>query len=146
MMALFFACSPVQAQDKKWNFLIIVVDDLGQMDISPNNPDTYYQAPNLEKFAAQSVRFSQNYSAGPVCSPARVALMTGRHPAWLNATDWFHMEEGQGREQTFKWAKDIQHMPNDEITLAEALKPQGYKSAFIGKWHLGVMKNIGRNV
>lgn len=123
--------------EKKWNFLIIVVDDLGQMDISPNNPSTFYKTPNLEKLASQSVRFSQNYSASPVCSPARLALMTGRHPARLNATDWFHMEEGQGRAETFKWAKDIQHMPQSELTLAEALKPKGYKSAFIGKWHLG---------
>lgn len=126
-----------QAQEKRWNFLIIIVDDLGQMDISPNNPNTFYQTPNLEKLAEQSVRFSQNYSASPVCSPARVGLMTGRHPARINATDWFHDEEGQGRAETYKWAKDIQHMPKEEITLAEALKTKGYETAFLGKWHLG---------
>jgi len=134
---IILGTSSSYAENKKWNFLIIVVDDLGQMDISPNNPETFYQTPNLEKLASQSVRFSQNYSASPVCSPARLALMTGRHPARLNATDWFHMEEGQGRAETYVWGKDIQHMPISEVTLAEALKPKGYKSAFIGKWHLG---------
>lgn len=137
LIASLFAVSSVHAEEKKWNFLIIVVDDLGQMDISPNNPDTYYQTPNLQKLATESVRFSQNYAASPVCSPARVALMTGRHPARLNATDWFHMEEGQGRAETYKWAKDIQHMPVEEVTLAEALKTKGYQTSFLGKWHLG---------
>lgn len=137
LIAWAFVGFSVQAQEKKWNFLIIVVDDLGQMDISPNNPDTYYKTPNLQKLATESVRFSHNYSASPVCSPARVALMTGRHPARINATDWFHDEEGQGRAETFKWAKDIQHMPSKEITLAEALKTKGYQTSFLGKWHLG---------
>ena len=137
LLAAVLLTVPVQAKEKKWNFLIIIVDDLGQMDISPNNPNTFYKTPNLQKLAEQSVRFSQNYSASPVCSPARVALMTGRHPARINATDWFHNEEGQGRAEMYKWAKDIQHMPNEEITLAEALKPKGYKTAFLGKWHLG---------
>ncbi|MBT5187535.1 MAG: sulfatase [Kordiimonadaceae bacterium] len=125
------------AEDKKWNFLVIVVDDLGQMDISPNNPTTYYKTPNLEKFATEGVRFSDNYSASPVCSPARLAIMTGKSPARLNATDWFRLEEGQGRAERFKWANDIHHLPHSETTLAEALKPQGYQSAFLGKWHLG---------
>ncbi|MBT5074474.1 MAG: sulfatase [Kordiimonadaceae bacterium] len=137
LLSLFMIPLSLHAENNKWNFLIIVVDDLGQMDISPNNPDTYYQTPNLQKLATQSVRFSQNYSASPVCSPARLALMTGKNPARLNATDWFRLEEGQGRSETYKWAKDIHHMPSEEVTLAEALKPAGYKSAFLGKWHLG---------
>ena len=128
---------PALTNEKKWNFLVIVVDDLGQMDISPNNPNTFYKTPNLEQLAKESVRFSHNYSASPVCSPARVALMTGRHPARINATDWFHNEEGQGRAETYKWGRDIQHMPIEEVTLAEVLKTKGYQTAFLGKWHLG---------
>ncbi|MDG1438989.1 MAG: sulfatase-like hydrolase/transferase, partial [Emcibacteraceae bacterium] len=117
--------------------MIIVVDDLGQMDISPNNPNTFYNTPNLEKFAKEGVRFSDNYAASTVCSPARLALMTGKNPARVNATDWFRLEEGKGRAETYKWANDIHHMPLKETTIAEALKPKGYKSAFLGKWHLG---------
>lgn len=125
------------AKEKKWNFLVIVVDDLGQMDISPNNPNTLYQTPNLENLAKESVRFSRNYAASTVCSPSRLGLMTGVSPVRLKATDWFRNEEGQGRAESFVWGKDIHHMPHSEVTLAEALKPLGYQSSFIGKWHLG---------
>jgi arylsulfatase A-like enzyme len=125
------------ANEKLWNFLVIVVDDLGQMDISPNNPNTFYQTPNLEKLANEGVRFSDNYAASTVCSPSRLALMTGKNPARLNATDWFRLKEGEGRSEAYKWADDIHHMPLEATTMAEALKPKGYKSAFLGKWHLG---------
>ncbi|MDG1994920.1 MAG: sulfatase [Emcibacteraceae bacterium] len=137
MLTVWSTSSVAQANDKQWNFLIIVVDDLGQMDISPNNPNTFYNTPNLEKFAKEGVRFSDNYAASTVCSPARLALMTGKNPARVNATDWFRLEEGKGRAETYKWANDIHHMPLKETTIAEALKPKGYKSAFLGKWHLG---------
>ncbi|MDG1708804.1 MAG: sulfatase-like hydrolase/transferase, partial [Emcibacteraceae bacterium] len=137
VLAFLNVSHTAQSKDKPWNFLVIVVDDLGQMDISPNNPDTFYSTPNLEKFAKQGVRFSDNYAASTVCSPARLALMTGNNPARVNATDWFRLEEGLGRAETYKWANDIHHMPLSEVTIAEALKPKGYKSAFLGKWHLG---------
>ena len=127
LMGVIFLLSamPALTNEKKWNFLVIVVDDLGQMDISPNNPNTFYKTPNLEQLAKESVRFSHNYSASPVCSPARVALMTGRQPARIKATDWSQSEEGQGRAETYKGGRDIQHMPIEEVTWAEALKTKG---------------------
>lgn len=122
--------------DKPLNFLVIVVDDLGFMDIEPNNPDSFYQTPNLTKLAQQSVNFTNSYAANPVCSPSRVALMTGVNPARLKATDWFHHEKSKRLTGHYQAAKSIDYLPKEAITMAEAL-PQSYQKTFIGKWHLG---------
>jgi len=122
--------------DKKWNFLVIIVDDLGFMDIEPNNPDSFYQTPNLTKLAKQSVNFSNSYAANPVCSPSRVALMTGIDPARMNATDWFHHKNGKHLTGNYQIANSIDYLPKETLTMAEVL-PKSYRKTFIGKWHLG---------
>ncbi len=124
------------SQTGDWNFLVIIVDDLGFMDIAPNNPDTFYQTPNLSKLAKQSVNFSNSYAANPVCSPSRLALMTGVNPARANATDWFHHKNSKRRAGSFKAADSFDFMPDSSLTMAEAL-PAKYQTTFIGKWHLG---------
>ncbi|WOH36249.1 sulfatase [Thalassotalea fonticola] len=122
--------------EKPWNFLVIVVDDLGFMDIEPNNPDSFYQTPNLTKLAQQSVNFTNSYAANPVCSPSRVALMTGVNPARLKATDWFHHKNGKRLTGHYQVANSIDYLPKEALTIAEAL-PKSYQKTFIGKWHLG---------
>ena len=141
LLLLLFVCSctahgqPDQATPP--NILVIVVDDLGQMDIEPNNPDTFYRTPNISRFASQGVRFDNHYSASPVCSPSRFALMTGRNPAVAGATDWFHKEGDTHRSERFKPALMNEFMGLEELTIAERLKSGGYSTAFVGKWHLG---------
>ena len=115
------------------NFLIIVVDDLGYMDIGAYNPETFYETPNVDALAASAMRFTDGYAACPVCSPSRFAIQTGRYPSRRDATDWF----GAGRVERFKPAPMQHKMPLDETTIAEALKHVGYKTFFAGKWHLG---------
>src|SRR5690349_23819102 len=97
---------------------------------------TYYETPNIDRLAAQSVRFSNAYAACPVCSPTRASIMTGKYPARLHLTDWI-----PGRKQ-FPTAKLLrpdfnQFLPLADQTIAEMLAPCGYRSAAIGKWHLG---------
>jgi len=128
--------TPNAAIDKKWNFLIIVVDDLGFMDIEPNNPNTFYQTPHLTKFSKQSVNFTNSYAANPVCSPSRVALMTGLNPARTKTTDWFHHKNGKRLTGKYKVANSIDYMPQTVTTMAELI-PSSYQKTFIGKWHLG---------
>lgn len=123
-------------QKKQMNFLVIIVDDLGFMDIEPNNPKTFYQTPNLAAFAKQSINFTNSYAANPVCSPSRVALMTGINPAKINATDWFHHKNGKRLSGNFQAANSIDYLPKSTTTIAEGL-PKNYKSSYIGKWHLG---------
>jgi arylsulfatase A-like enzyme len=118
------------------NFLVIIVDDLGFMDIAANNPNTFYQTPNINQLAKESTNFSNSYAANPVCSPSRVALMTGINPAKINATDWFHHKNGKRLSGTYQVANSIDYLPHSTTTIAEAL-PAHYQTSFIGKWHLG---------
>jgi len=120
---------------RKPNFIVVLVDDLGWQDWGCYG-HPFHETPNLDRLALESVKFTQAYSACPVCSPARASLMTGRYPARLHLTDWI-----AGRRQ---WPSSKlltvpfeQQLPLSETTLPEMLKPLGYRCASIGKWHLG---------
>ncbi|MBQ72639.1 MAG: sulfatase [Planctomycetaceae bacterium] len=124
---------PAGAEERPPNVVMIVADDLGWADISPNNPDTFYETPNLERLADRGVRFTQAYAAAPVCSPTRASLMTGRHPARLRTTDYFC-----GKRAGALLPADYEcALPLEETTIAERLGAEGYRTFFAGKWHLG---------
>ena len=115
------------------NIVFLLVDDLGAMDIAAFNPDTFYETPNIDRLAAGGVRFTRGYAANPVCSPTRFSIMTGRYPTRVGATNYF----AGRREERFAPALLHDRMPLEEYTLAEALRDGGYRTAFLGKWHLG---------
>src|SRR5438552_8504874 len=120
---------------KKLNFIIILIDDMGWTDLGTFG-SKFYQTPNCDRLAAQGMKFTNGYAACPVCSPSRAAIMTGKYPARLHLTDWI-----PGRKQ-WPTAKLLtpefeQQLPLQEVTIAEALAPEGYMTAAIGKWHLG---------
>ena len=111
-------CFATAACAKKPNFLFFLVDDLGYMDIGANNPDTFYETPNVDRLARDGMRFTNGYAACPVCSPTRYSIMTGKYPSRVDATDWFTGK----RSARFLPAVLNDKMPLDEITLAEALR------------------------
>lgn len=115
------------------NVVFFLVDDLGYMDVSPNNADTFYETPNLQRLAKSAMRFTNGYAANPVCSPTRFSIQTGKYPTRADATNFFSGK----REGRFKPAPLNDLMPLDEVTVAEAFKEGGYKTYFAGKWHLG---------
>lgn len=133
LFALLLLASPLLAA--KPNVVLIVIDDLGQRDLGCYG-STYHKTPNLDAFAKSGVKITDAYSACPVCSPTRAALMTGKHPARLNITDWLPGRP-DGPNQRMCRPKIRQELPLEEVTLAEELKRAGYVSAHIGKWHLG---------
>ncbi|MBU3024196.1 sulfatase family protein [Zobellia galactanivorans] len=107
--------------DPKPNIIIYLTDDLGYGDLGCyGNP--IIQTPGIDKFASEGVLLTDCHSAGTVCSPSRSGLLTGRNPY---RSGFYYIQGAYGA-----------HMQNDEVTLAELLKTQGYETAFMGKWHL----------
>jgi arylsulfatase A-like enzyme len=125
---------------EKPNVLFILADDLGVNDLSYTG-SKYYETPNIDRIANEGVVFSQGYAACQVCSPSRASILTGQYPTNHGITDWIGAETGE------KWSKSnntkilpseyIRAIPNENLTIAEAMKEAGYKTFFAGKWHLG---------
>ncbi|TVS13646.1 MAG: sulfatase [Planctomycetaceae bacterium] len=130
---LSIVCIGASAKAERPNFLFILVDDLGYMDVGAYNPDCFYDTPHIDRLAAEGMLFSDGYVANPVCSPTRYSIMTGRYPTRVDATNWFTGT----REGRFRPAPLHNRMPLDEVTVAQALREHEYATFFAGKWHLG---------
>jgi arylsulfatase A-like enzyme len=113
------------------NIIVILADDLGYGDLACYGHPTI-RTPHLDRMAREGMRFTDFYSAAEVCTPSRTALLTGRYP----------IRSGMCHDR-FRVLRRVSlgALPDDEITLAEILKGQGYATACIGKWHLGVWTN-----
>ena len=141
LLSLVAQSAPAEAPARP-NVLFILVDDLGVMDVTPNNPASFYETPALERLAASGMRFTNGYAACPVCSPTRASILTGKYPQRVGITDYI---SPNGGNQPEKWRRPTRLLPapytdrlaHEEVTLAEALKDAGYATFFAGKWHLG---------
>ncbi len=131
-VGLAFAACREEAQGPPPSFLLFVVDDLGWMD-SAVYGSTFYDTPHIDRLAAEGARFTQFYAASSVCSPTRASLMTGKHPARLHLTNWI----GGEQRGLLLPAEYIRALPLEELTLGEAFRQAGYRTGYIGKWHLG---------
>jgi|TARA_B110000196_G_scaffold171778_2_gene147455 arylsulfatase A-like enzyme len=116
------------------NVIFILVDDLGWNDLGYSG-STFYETPNIDNLSKESFQFTNAYAASPVCSPTRAAIMTGKHPARVNITDWIPGDDPQNRP--LLGPQDLHELPLKEITIAEKLKESGYNTFYVGKWHLG---------
>ena len=124
------------------NIIIFYVDDLGWQDVEQLNDmdePCPYETPNLLKLAARGLNFSQAYSPAPTCGPSRAAIITGQHPAKLGFT---HVTAASipkpDKRQEFHEPFLGAHLNLDQLTLADALKENGYRTGHFGKWHVGL--------
>ena len=124
--ALSRAAAP--AAGKKPNFVIIFIDDMGYGDIEPFGQKVI-KTPNLNRMAAEGMKLTDFYSANPVCSPSRAALMTGCYPTRVTVPRVLFPDDKCG-------------LGLKEITIAKLLKDQGYATACFGKWHLGHLPEL----
>jgi len=117
------------------NIVLFLIDDLGWRDLGCQG-STFYQTPNIDRLAREGALFTDAYAACAVCSPTRAAVLTGKYPARLLLTDW--LPSGRWNPQArLQSGRFIRALPLEEFTLAEALRAGGYRTASIGKWHLG---------
>ena len=113
-----------RADSKKPNFIFILIDDQGYYDLGCYGA-TEVKTPRIDAMAREGIRFTDYYAAAPICSPSRAGLLTGCYPRRVGNEIWVHR------------ADSPTGIHPDELTLPELLKDHGYKTACIGKWHLG---------
>lgn len=126
---------PPLTQARPPNIVFILADDLGIRDLGSYGRQDH-KTPNLDRLAAEGLRFTSAYAASPICSPSRAAIMTGRYPARLHITTYL---PGRPDAPSQRLLHPIirQQLPLEEVTIAERLRELGYATAAIGKWHLG---------
>lgn len=145
LACLLFTCSLNAAQ--KPNVVVFLVDDMGWMDCGVYGSQ-YYKTPNIDRFARRAMRFTDAY-AQPLCSPTRCSLLTGKYSARHGITSATGHQPPQPPGHAFLPAsaaankpmitpESRNYMEPSEYTLAEALRDAGYRTAHIGKWHLGL--------
>lgn len=135
-LCLIFNSSSTFAADKP-NILLIMVDDMGWMDLHCQGNDRL-RSPNIDALAKEGCRFTNAYAAAPVCSPTRGALTTGLAPARLHITQ--HGADGKQfwpEDRVIQPPETKQDLPLEAVTVAERLKAANYATGFFGKWHLG---------
>jgi arylsulfatase A len=120
------AAAALAVPARKPNLLLILADDLGYGDMSCYG-NSYIRTPNLDRLASEGVRFTDFHASGPVCSPTRAGLMTGRYQQRCGITDVI----------TAAGTRDNGLDPATQATFAKQLKQVGYATGIVGKWHLG---------
>ncbi len=128
------------------NIVFLLADDLGWMDTGFQGSQ-YYQTPNLDRLAASGMTFARAYAASPLCSPTRASILTGQYPGRLRFTrPSGHYPQvvldpvvppAAAASQKATNPETRTRLPLEYRTLAEELRSHGYRTAFMGKWHLG---------
>lgn len=126
------SCSPPQPQP---NIIFILTDDMGFADLGCYG-GKFEPTPNIDRMAAEGIRFTQYYSASPISSPSRTGLLTGQHPGHWNITSYLQTKAGN------RDADMADFLDPKAQSLPRTLKAAGYKTAHIGKWHMGGGRDV----
>ena len=129
ILLILFSCN----SEKKYNLLFILVDDLGWTDVSYNYSD-FYETSHIDKLSETSMLFDNAYAASSVCSPTRAAIMTGKHPARVNITDWIPGLDPKNK--LLLGPVDRNELPLEETTIAEVLRDNNYSTFYLSLIHI----------
>lgn len=129
LLSLLLGVAGIATAADKPNFILIFVDDLGYADIGPFG-SKLHRTPNLDRMAVEGRKLTSFYVTANVCTPSRSSLMTGSYPRRVG------MDENE-KGGWVLFPRNQEGLHPDEITVAEVLKDVGYKTAIVGKWHLG---------
>ncbi|XP_011733360.1 steryl-sulfatase isoform X1 [Macaca nemestrina] len=129
-LLLFFLWEAESHTASRPNIILVMADDLGIGDPGCYGNKTL-RTPNIDRLASGGVKLTQHLAASPLCTPSRAAFMTGRYPVRSGMASW-------SRTGVFLFTASSGGLPTNEITFAKLLKDQGYSTALIGKWHLGM--------
>jgi arylsulfatase A-like enzyme len=141
--------APASAADDRSNILLLLIDDLGCRDLATEG-HPYHATPNIDRLAAQSVRFTNAYTNAPNCAPTRASILTGRYSPRHGILTVNSSARGTKEHRRVEPPKNTQALDASATTFAEVLQASGYRTAFLGKWHVsadptafGFDRNIG---
>ncbi|MBX3411399.1 MAG: sulfatase [Pirellulales bacterium] len=132
---LLAATSATHAADRP-NIVFILADDLGYTDLACYGSG-YYETPNIDRLAADGMRFTQGYTCGPNCQPTRATLMSGQYGPRTGVYTVGSIDRFDWKSRPLRPVDNVTGLPLDKVTIAEALKKAGYATGMFGKWHLG---------
>lgn len=133
-LLIFLGIGDLPAANPGPNIILVLADDLGWADLGCYG-NRFNETPNLDRLAAQGIRFTQFYAAGPVCSPTRASIISGQYQARFGLTA--HIPGHWKPFEKLAEPPNALSLPHEVITIAEKLRQAGYATAHFGKWHLG---------
>ena len=134
ILSMLFLIGNVSLKAEQPNIILIFVDDLGYSDVGCYGND-FIDTPHIDQLAKDGVRFTDFYAAGAVCSPTRCAVQSGQNQARIGITA--HIPGHSRPFERVVTPTNQMALPFETVTVAEQLKEYGYRTGYIGKWHLG---------
>ncbi|MEQ8337581.1 MAG: sulfatase [Cyclobacteriaceae bacterium] len=135
-LAILLLLSRCTTPDQKPNIVFIFIDDMGWKDVGFMG-STYYETPNIDRLANGGMIFTSAYANAANCAPTRACLLSGQYSPRHGLFTVAGSDRGKPEDRRIIPIKNTTEIGLDKITIAEALKPAGYVSAAIGKWHIG---------
>jgi len=134
MLLCLLALQGVSAREKP-NIILILTDDMGYSDIGCFGGN-FVPTPNIDRIATKGTKFTQYYSAAPICSPSRTGILTGMYPAEWNFTTYLNDRRSNGL------AEQANYLNVNAPSIAKVMKTAGYVTGHFGKWHMGGGRDI----